>query len=96
MTSNLQAIEFLFGILLASVFAGYHLLDEYKLASVALQASVGELQASTEKVSTHVRRIEAVEKNLKALAQSSAKMPYQGFVQSLRKCVMDCTPNSLI
>ncbi|KAG1893476.1 uncharacterized protein F5891DRAFT_1196425 [Suillus fuscotomentosus] len=33
-----------------SAFAAYHLLDEYKLASAALQASVEELQASTEKV----------------------------------------------
>ncbi|KIK93096.1 hypothetical protein PAXRUDRAFT_829343 [Paxillus rubicundulus Ve08.2h10] len=65
-------IGFLFGFSLASAFASYHLLDEYKAASAALQASVEELQASTEKVSAHVRRIEKVEKDLKALAQSSA------------------------
>ncbi|KIM89276.1 hypothetical protein PILCRDRAFT_813208 [Piloderma croceum F 1598] len=65
-------VGFLFGFSLASSFAAYHLLDEYKQASAALQASVEELQISTEKVSAHVRRIEAVEKDLKALADSSA------------------------
>ena len=81
----------LFGFSLASSLAAYHLLEEYKLASAALQASVEELQASTQKVcdrviyvmtqatilamakvSAHVRRIEAVEKELKALSESSA------------------------
>jgi hypothetical protein len=68
-------------------------LDEYKQASAALQASVTELQQSTEKVciyiihvlarrltwtvlsvqiTAHVRRIEAVEKDLKSLAAVSA------------------------
>ncbi|KAN0087978.1 hypothetical protein V8E55_006599 [Tylopilus felleus] len=65
-------IGFLFGFSLASAYAAYHLLDEYKAASAALQASVEELQASTAKVTAHVRRIEAVEKDLKALSQSSA------------------------
>ena len=41
---------FLFGFSLASSYAAYHLLDEYKQASAALQASVEELQASTQKV----------------------------------------------
>ena len=45
-----RIIGFLFGFSLASAFAAYHLLDEYKLASAALQASVQELQTSTEKV----------------------------------------------
>ena len=45
-----RIIGFLFGFSLASTFAAYHLLDEYKTASAALQASVEELQASTEKV----------------------------------------------
>jgi len=65
-------IGFLFGFSLASSFAAYRLLDEYKQASAALQASVEELQKSTEKVSEHVRRIESVEKDLKALSNSSA------------------------
>ncbi|KZT11890.1 uncharacterized protein LAESUDRAFT_733817 [Laetiporus sulphureus 93-53] len=65
-------VGFLFGFSLASSVAAYHLLEEYKLASAALQASVEELQLSTQKVSAHVRRIEAVEKELKALSDSSA------------------------
>ncbi|KAI9443100.1 hypothetical protein H4582DRAFT_2109513 [Lactarius indigo] len=65
-------IGFLFGFSLASSFAAYRLLDEYKQASATLQASVEELQQSTEKVSAHVRRIEAVEKDLKTLSNSSA------------------------
>ncbi|OBZ71159.1 hypothetical protein A0H81_08735 [Grifola frondosa] len=65
-------VGFLFGFSLAASFAAYHLLDEYKQASAALQASVEELQVSTQKVSAHVRRIEAVEKDLKALSDSSA------------------------
>ncbi|KAJ7601132.1 hypothetical protein C8J56DRAFT_1000075 [Mycena floridula] len=63
---------FLFGFSLASSYAAYHLLEEYKLASAALQASVEELKISTEKVSAHVRRIESVEKDLKALGLASA------------------------
>jgi hypothetical protein len=45
-----RIVGFLFGFSLASSFAAYHLLDEYKQASAALQASVEELQISTEKV----------------------------------------------
>ncbi|KAF9475641.1 hypothetical protein BDN70DRAFT_227283 [Pholiota conissans] len=65
-------VGFLFGFSLASSFAAYHLLEEYQRASAALQASVDELKISTEKVSAHVRRIEAVEKDLKALSDVSA------------------------
>ncbi|KAJ8080676.1 hypothetical protein PM082_017510 [Marasmius tenuissimus] len=62
-------VGFLFGFSLASSFAAYQLLDEYKQASAALQASVEELKTSTEKA---LRRIEAVEKDLKALTSASA------------------------
>ncbi|TDL22254.1 hypothetical protein BD410DRAFT_788992 [Rickenella mellea] len=65
-------VGFLLGFSLASSYAAYHLLDEYKQASAALQASVLELQISTEKVTAHVRRIEQVERDLRALADSSA------------------------
>ena len=47
--SHVSVIGFLFGFSLASSFAAYRLLDEYKLASATLQASVEELQQSTEK-----------------------------------------------
>lgn len=49
-----RVIGFLFGFSLASSFAAYRLLDEYKQASVTLQASVEELQQSTEKVCHHL------------------------------------------
>ncbi|KAI3607712.1 hypothetical protein WG66_004984 [Moniliophthora roreri] len=55
-------VGFLFGFSLASSYAAYQLLDEYKQASAALQASV----------TNQVRRIEAVEKDLKALTEASA------------------------
>ncbi|KAF8908900.1 hypothetical protein CPB84DRAFT_1843262 [Gymnopilus junonius] len=60
------------GFSLASSIAAYQLLDEYQKASAALQASVEELKLNTDKVSAHVRRIEAVEKDLRALADASA------------------------
>ena len=48
-----SVIGFLSGFSLASSFAAYRLLDEYKQASATLQASVEELQKSTEKVGRH-------------------------------------------
>jgi len=45
-----RIIGFLFGFSLASAYAAYHLLDEYKAASAALQASVEELKTSTSQV----------------------------------------------
>ena len=82
-------IGFLAGFSLASSYAVFRLLDEYREASIALQASVEELQKSSEKVrakddylpyagkldnqiSAHVRRIETVEKDLKALSDASS------------------------
>ncbi|EIW81400.1 hypothetical protein CONPUDRAFT_73141 [Coniophora puteana RWD-64-598 SS2] len=82
-------IGFLFGFSLASSFAAYSLLDEYKRASAALQASVEELQVSTEKVSSHVRRIEAVEKDLKALSSGSASKEDLSRVRAELKKVYD-------
>jgi hypothetical protein len=48
--NNTSLFGFLLGFSLASGLASYHLLEEYKLASATLQASIEELQASTEKV----------------------------------------------
>ena len=53
-SSRVRVIGFLFGFSLASSFAAYRLLDEYKQASITLQASVEELQQSTEKVCQHL------------------------------------------
>ncbi|KAF8158347.1 hypothetical protein B0H34DRAFT_797750 [Crassisporium funariophilum] len=82
-------VGFLFGFSLASSFAAYHLLEEYQQASAALQASVEELKVSTEKVSAHVRRIEAVEKDLKALADASASKDDVSKVRSEVKKLYD-------
>lgn len=65
-------IGFLLGFSVASAYASYYLLDEYKLASNALQSSIEELQSSTHQVSQHIRRIESLEKELKALTESAA------------------------
>jgi hypothetical protein len=80
-------VGFLLGFSLASSYAAYRLVDEYKQASVILQASVEELQATatkaggfhlsitpisqSEQVSTHLERIESVERNLKALSETT-------------------------
>lgn len=87
---NISVFGFLLGFSVASAFAAYHLLDEYKLASSTLQTSIEELQLTTQKVigiflyicgiplhsltqvSAHIRRIEAVEKELKALTEGAA------------------------
>jgi hypothetical protein len=82
-----RIIGFLLGFSLASSYTAYRLVDEYKQASAILQASVEELQATTIKasgsylysplshsskqVSTHLKRIEAVEKDLKALSETT-------------------------
>lgn len=63
-----------FGFSIASAYASFHLLQEYKLASSLLLSSVEELQSSTAKLSDHLKRIEKVEKDLKQLeANSSGK-----------------------
>jgi hypothetical protein len=65
-------IGFLAGFSVASGFAAYQLLEEYKLASAALQTSIEQLQGNTEKVSAHIGRIEKVEVELKALAAAAS------------------------
>ncbi|RDB17943.1 hypothetical protein Hypma_000905 [Hypsizygus marmoreus] len=80
---------FLLGFSIASSFAAYHLLEEYQRASAALQASVDTLQISTEKISAHVRRIEAVEKDLKALSQASASKEDISKVRAETKKLLD-------
>ncbi|KAF9468582.1 hypothetical protein BDZ94DRAFT_678144 [Collybia nuda] len=82
-------VGFLFGFSLASSFAAYHLLEEYQQASAALQASVETLQMSTEKISAHVRRIEAVEKDLKALNQATASKEDISRVRAETKKLLD-------
>ncbi|KAF7314187.1 hypothetical protein MKEN_00890900 [Mycena kentingensis (nom. inval.)] len=65
-------LGFLTGFSLAASLAAYNLLDQYNTASAALQASVDELKQSTDQISAHIRRIEAVEKDQKMLADKTA------------------------
>ncbi|KAH7104576.1 hypothetical protein BKA62DRAFT_692678 [Auriculariales sp. MPI-PUGE-AT-0066] len=65
-------IGFLAGFSVAAGFSAYQLLEEYKLASAALQTSIEQLQANTEKVSAHIGRIEKVESELKTLASTAS------------------------
>ncbi|KAG5341631.1 hypothetical protein C0989_008610 [Termitomyces sp. Mn162] len=82
-------VGFLFGFSVASSYAAYHLLEEYQRASAALQASVETLQLSTEKISAHVRRIDAVEQDLKALSQASASKEDISRVRAEAKKLLD-------
>ncbi|KAF8225889.1 hypothetical protein L208DRAFT_1304670 [Tricholoma matsutake] len=82
-------VGFLFGFSLASSFAAYHLLEEYQQASAALQSSVETLQLSTEKISAHMRRMEAIEKDLKALNQTSVSKDDISRVRAETKKLLD-------
>ncbi|KAJ7670281.1 hypothetical protein B0H17DRAFT_1086330 [Mycena rosella] len=82
-------VGFLGGFSLAASLAAYNLLDEYNQASAALQASVDELKLSTEKISAHVRRIEAVEKDLKALADNTSSKDDLARVRAEVKKIFD-------
>ncbi|KAJ7095927.1 hypothetical protein B0H15DRAFT_774690 [Mycena belliarum] len=82
-------VGFLGGFSLAASLAAYNLLDEYNLASAALQASVEELKLSTEKISAHVRRIEAVEKDLKALGDNTSSKDDLSRVRAEVKKIFD-------
>ncbi|KZT60126.1 hypothetical protein CALCODRAFT_523098 [Calocera cornea HHB12733] len=80
---------FLLGFSVASGYASYQLLEEYKNASALLQASVEELQMSTVKVSQHIRRIEEVERDLKALASTSASKDELARIREEAKKIYD-------
>ncbi|KZO95783.1 hypothetical protein CALVIDRAFT_151705 [Calocera viscosa TUFC12733] len=80
---------FLLGFSIASGYASYQLLEEYKNASALLQASVEELQSSTAKVSQHIRRIEEVERDLKALSSTSASKDELARIREEAKKIYD-------
>ncbi|KAL7418099.1 hypothetical protein BDY24DRAFT_411205 [Mrakia frigida] len=65
-------VGFLLGFTVASAYASYHLLDEYKHATDLLLESVRELEGSTAKMSDHVRRIEEVEGKVKQMREDGA------------------------
>ncbi|KAI7896045.1 uncharacterized protein EV154DRAFT_476767 [Mucor mucedo] len=65
-------IGFLLGVTAAGSAGYYYLLGEYNNASEALLISVQELQASTDKVKDYARRIEAVDRDVAKLKETTA------------------------
>ncbi|WWC88972.1 uncharacterized protein L201_003887 [Kwoniella dendrophila CBS 6074] len=65
-------LGFLFGFSASSALSIYYLQQENKIASGLLLASVEELQQGTGKISSHLERLQAVEKELNALKNSGA------------------------
>ncbi|CAO3637923.1 unnamed protein product [Mucor hiemalis] len=65
-------IGFLLGVTAAGSAGYYYLLGEYNNASAALLISVQELQASTDKVKDYARRIEAVDRDVAKLKETTA------------------------
>ncbi|KAL1935066.1 hypothetical protein VTP01DRAFT_4206 [Rhizomucor pusillus] len=65
-------VGFLLGVTLAGGAGYYYLLEEYSNASNSLLSSVEELQASTEKVREYARKIEAVDRDVAKLKDTTA------------------------
>ncbi|SCZ97898.1 BZ3500_MvSof-1268-A1-R1_Chr3-3g06442 [Microbotryum saponariae] len=65
-------IGFLLGMTTVGIWGYTHLLQDYMTASKALLDSVQELHLSTEKMTSHIERIEAVEKTVNELSKSSS------------------------
>ncbi|KAK8864718.1 hypothetical protein IAR55_001972 [Kwoniella newhampshirensis] len=65
-------LGFLFGFSAASALSIYYLQQETKVASGLLLASVEELQQGTGKITSHLDRLQTVEKELAALKAGSA------------------------
>ncbi|SCV74720.1 BQ2448_7749 [Microbotryum intermedium] len=65
-------IGFLLGITTVGIWGYTHLLQDYMTASKALLESVQELHVSTDKMTTHIERIERVEKTVNELSKSSS------------------------
>ncbi len=65
-------LGFLFGFGIASAYGYAYLLKEYNAASNLMLASVEELQSSTEKITTHLQRLNKLEADLKSLGSQAA------------------------
>jgi hypothetical protein len=76
MPVQLSIFGFLVGFSVASGFAAFRLLDEYKQASAALQLSVEELQRSTEKVCT--RLFVGIKRRLTTKKDIGTRKAYRG------------------
>ncbi|KAK1923955.1 hypothetical protein DB88DRAFT_259196 [Papiliotrema laurentii] len=82
-------LGFLFGFSLASGLSLYYLQQETKVASGLLLASVEELQQGTGKVTSHLDRLQAVEKELASLKAAAAQKDDVGKVRGEMKKVYD-------
>ncbi|WVF71113.1 hypothetical protein IAT40_005910 [Kwoniella sp. CBS 6097] len=67
-----RILGFFFGFSFASALSIYYLQQENKIASGLLLASVEELQQGTGKVSSHLERLQTVEKELASLRNAGA------------------------
>ncbi|KAK6909866.1 hypothetical protein I203_103891 [Kwoniella mangroviensis CBS 8507] len=67
-----RILGFFFGFSFASALSIYYLQQDNKIASGLLLASVEELQQGTGKISSHLDRLQTVEKDLAALKSSGA------------------------
>ncbi|WVR06732.1 hypothetical protein IAU60_003766 [Kwoniella sp. DSM 27419] len=65
-------LGFFFGFSFASALSIYYLQQENKVASGLLLASVEELQQGTGKITSHLERLQAVEKEIAALRSGGA------------------------
>ncbi|KAK4683423.1 hypothetical protein P7C73_g6845, partial [Tremellales sp. Uapishka_1] len=82
-------LGFFFGFSFASALSIYYLQQESQVASSLLIASVEELQNGTTKITTHLDRLQAVEKELAALKSSTAAKDEVGKVRGEMKKVYD-------
>ncbi|GAA99189.1 uncharacterized protein L969DRAFT_93651 [Mixia osmundae IAM 14324] len=64
-------VGFLLGLSVAAGYGYMTLFEEYQSASNLLLTSVEELKTSTQKMTNHVRRIERVERDLKAMQEKT-------------------------
>ncbi|KAL7422047.1 hypothetical protein Q5752_003820 [Cryptotrichosporon argae] len=80
---------FLLGFSAATALSIYFLQQDTKAASGLLLASVNELQAGTGRITSHLDRLRAVEKELAALKASAAARDDVGKVRAEMKTVYD-------
>ncbi|CAM0137903.1 hypothetical protein VKS41_001124 [Umbelopsis sp. WA50703] len=65
-------LGFLLGVTISGGIGYYYLLEEYNEASASLLNSVKDLQASTDKVRDYARKIEAIDRDVAKLKETTA------------------------
>ncbi|WRT66707.1 uncharacterized protein IL334_003669 [Kwoniella shivajii] len=71
-TGGFRILGFLFGFSFASALSIYYLQQESKNASALLLSSIEELQQGTGKITSHLERLQSVEKEVAALKTAGA------------------------